>query len=107
MRPRLQTLLALALPTVLARASQAVITFADVIQVKHLGNTAIAATASGGLNSWMFIILPMGIAFITIAHAIVTTPEIICIQVLPRPPYQLPSASTPTAAPVDSRRIAM
>ncbi len=64
MRPRLQTLLALAMPMVLARASQSVITFADVIQVKDLGEGAIAATATGGLNVVGFIILPMGLAFI-------------------------------------------
>jgi MATE family multidrug resistance protein len=49
---------------VLARASQSVITFADAIQVKHLGPKAIAATATGGLNVLGFVILPMGVAFI-------------------------------------------
>ena len=42
MRPRLGSLLALALPMVLARASQSLITFADAIQVKDLGPRAIA-----------------------------------------------------------------
>jgi MATE family multidrug resistance protein len=64
MRPRLGSLLALALPMVLARASQSVITFADAIQVKDLGAGAIAATATGGLNVYGFVILPMGMAFI-------------------------------------------
>src|SRR5712671_6770968 len=64
MRSRLQTLLALAMPMVLARASQSVITFADAIQVKDLGEGAIAATATGGLNVVGFIILPMGTVFI-------------------------------------------
>jgi len=64
MRSRLGTLLALALPMVLARASQSVITFADAIQVKNLGSGAIAATATGGLNVFAFVILPMGMAFI-------------------------------------------
>ena len=49
---------------VLARASQSVITFADAIQVKDLGPGAIAATATGGLNVFGFVILPMGAAFI-------------------------------------------
>lgn len=49
---------------VLARASQSVITFADAIQVKHLGFKAIAATATGGLNVVGFVILPMGTVFI-------------------------------------------
>ncbi|MEP6865148.1 MAG: MATE family efflux transporter, partial [Deltaproteobacteria bacterium] len=64
MRSRLVTLLALALPMVLARATQSVITFADAIQVKDLGSDAIAATATGGLNTMTFVMLPMGLAFI-------------------------------------------
>lgn len=60
----LRTLLALALPMVLARASQSVITFADAIQVKHLGAGAITATATGGLNVFVIAILPMGTVFI-------------------------------------------
>jgi MATE family multidrug resistance protein len=61
---RLKLLLVLALPMVLARATQAVITFADVLQVKHLGSSAIAATATGGLNVLGLVILPMGTVFI-------------------------------------------
>jgi len=49
---------------VLARATQAGITFADAIQVKHLGKGAIAATATGGLNVMGLVILPMGTVFI-------------------------------------------
>lgn len=60
----LRTLLALALPMVLARATQAVITFADALQTKHLGAGALAATATGGLNLLGFVILPMGTVFI-------------------------------------------
>jgi MATE family multidrug resistance protein len=60
----LRTLLRLALPMVLARASQSMITFADAIQVKHLGYKAIAATATGGLNVIGFEILMMGTVFI-------------------------------------------
>ncbi len=63
-RAPLRTLIVLALPMVLARASQSVITFADAIQVKHLGAGAIAATATGGLNVMGFVILPMGTVFI-------------------------------------------
>jgi MATE family multidrug resistance protein len=63
-RAPLRTLIVLALPRVLARASQSVITFADAIQVKHLGAGAIAATATGGLNVMGFVILPMGTVFI-------------------------------------------
>jgi MATE family multidrug resistance protein len=60
----LRVLLKLAIPMMLARASQSVITFADVLQVKHLGTGAIAATATGGLNCLGLIILPMGTVFI-------------------------------------------
>jgi MATE family, multidrug efflux pump len=49
---------------VLARASQSVITFADALQVKHLGIQALAATATGGLNVMGFAILAMGTVFI-------------------------------------------
>ena len=59
-----RTLLALAMPMVLARATQSVITFADALQVKHLGSGALAATATGGLNVLGLVILPMGMVFI-------------------------------------------
>jgi MATE family multidrug resistance protein len=49
---------------VLARASQSVITFADAIQVKHLGYQAIAATATGGLNVLLVVTLAWGTVFI-------------------------------------------
>ncbi|HEY1546488.1 MAG TPA: MATE family efflux transporter [Kofleriaceae bacterium] len=64
MRARLAMLMRLALPMVVARATQSAITFADAIQVKHLGTDAIAAVATGGLNAQLFVFLPMGIAFI-------------------------------------------
>src|ERR1700729_2985140 len=64
MRARLATLMRLALPMVIARATQSAITFADAIQGKHLGTDAVAAGATGGLNAQLFVFLPMGIAFI-------------------------------------------
>jgi multidrug resistance protein, MATE family len=64
MQSRLGTLLALALPMVLARATQSVITFADALQVEHLGTGSLAATATGGLNVLGIVILPMGTVFI-------------------------------------------
>jgi multidrug resistance protein, MATE family len=60
----LRTLLLLALPMVLARATQSVMTFADALLVKHLGTDAIAASATGGFNVFLFAILPMGTVFI-------------------------------------------
>lgn len=64
MRPSLRNLLALALPMMAARASQAVITFADAIQIKGHGTRAIAAVATGGLNTIGVLILPMSTVYI-------------------------------------------
>lgn len=60
----LRALIVLALPMVLARATQSVMTFADALLVKHLGTGAIAASATGGFNVFLFAILPMGTVFI-------------------------------------------
>jgi MATE family multidrug resistance protein len=60
----LRALLALALPMVLTRSTQAVDGFADTYMVKDLGESAIAATATGSLNAFALIILPMGTVFI-------------------------------------------
>lgn len=60
----LRTLLLLAFPMVIARATQSVMSFADALMVEHLGTSAIAASATGGMNVYGFVILPMGIAFI-------------------------------------------
>ncbi len=60
----LRPLLLLALPMVLARATQSVMTFADALLVKHLGTDAIAASATGGFNVFLFAMLPMGIVYI-------------------------------------------
>ena len=60
----LRTLLALAWPIVLARATQSVIGFTDALMVAPLGKEALAATTTGGFNAFMFIILPMGTVFI-------------------------------------------
>jgi MATE family multidrug resistance protein len=47
-----------------ARASQGVITFADALQVKEHGTRAIAAVATGGLNTYGLVMLPMSTVFI-------------------------------------------
>lgn len=62
--PKLRDLLSLAMPMVLARASQSVITLADTLQTKHLGPEAIASVATGGLNIIGFCALAMGSVFI-------------------------------------------
>lgn len=63
-RAGVRALLALAIPMVLARASQSVITFADALQTKHLGAPALAATATGGFNVYLFSMLASGTVFI-------------------------------------------
>lgn len=60
----LRALLVLAMPMVLARATQSVMTFADALLVEHLGTDAIAASATGGFNVFLFVVLPMGLVFI-------------------------------------------
>jgi MATE family multidrug resistance protein len=63
-RPSLRALLALALPMVLARATQAVITACDAAFAAPLGSDELTAVTTGGLNTFFFIILPMGTVFI-------------------------------------------
>jgi len=60
----LRALLALAWPVILARATQSVIGFCDALMVAPLGEEALAAATTGGLNTVAFIILPMGTVFI-------------------------------------------
>lgn len=60
----LAPLLTLAMPMVLSRATQAVMTFADVVMVEHLGPGAITASGTGGFNVFLYMILPMGTVFI-------------------------------------------
>ncbi len=60
----IRALLVLALPMMMTRATQSVMTFADALLVEHLGPGAIAASATGGMNTYALIILPMGTVFI-------------------------------------------
>ncbi len=60
----LSAVLRLAWPIVLARATQAVIGFTDALMVAPLGQDSLAATTTGGLDAFAFIILPMGTVFI-------------------------------------------
>jgi MATE family multidrug resistance protein len=59
-----RTLIGLAWPIVLARATQSVMGFADGVMVAPLGEDALAATTTGAIDALALIILPMGIAFI-------------------------------------------
>jgi MATE family multidrug resistance protein len=60
----LKQLLILAWPIVLARATQSVVGFFDALMVAPLGEAALAATVTGALNTFAFIILPFGTVFI-------------------------------------------
>ncbi|MEW5742669.1 MAG: MATE family efflux transporter [Myxococcota bacterium] len=60
----LRTLLTLAWPVIVSRASQTVVSLSDTLMVAPLGAAALAATATGAVNSFTVLILPMGITFI-------------------------------------------
>jgi MATE family multidrug resistance protein len=60
----LRTLLAIAWPVVLARATQAVVGLGDALMVSPLGEDALTATTTAAVNSFSAIILPMGTVFI-------------------------------------------
>ena len=63
------TLLKLAGPIMISRASQTIVGLSDALLVAHLGAAALAATATGALNSYTVLILPMGITFIVSSFA--------------------------------------
>jgi MATE family multidrug resistance protein len=65
----LRTLLTLAWPIVIGRASQTIIGLSDTLMVAHLGAAALASTATGGMNAFTLLILPMGITFIVSSFA--------------------------------------
>lgn len=67
--PRLGTLLALAWPVVIARATQAVIGFCDALMIAPYGEDALAAVTTGALNAFALVIFPMGVAFIVQSFA--------------------------------------
>jgi MATE family multidrug resistance protein len=64
-----KTLLALAWPVIVSRASQTVVSLSDALMVAPLGAVALAATATGATNSFTLLILPMGITFIVSSFA--------------------------------------
>lgn len=64
MSPTLRTLLLLAWPIVVSRATQTVVGLADALMVAHLGPTSLAAATTGALNTFLVLILPMGTVLI-------------------------------------------
>jgi multidrug resistance protein, MATE family len=63
-RPSLKKLLHLAWPVVLTRSTQSIIGLSDALMVARLGADALAATATGALNTFTVAIVPFGIVFI-------------------------------------------
>lgn len=61
---KLKTLLALAWPIIVSRASQTVVGLSDAIMVAELGASALAATATGATNAFTLFIFPLGVVFI-------------------------------------------
>ncbi|MGD9601218.1 MAG: MATE family efflux transporter [Gammaproteobacteria bacterium] len=59
-----RTLLTLAWPVIVSRSTQVVVGLADALMIAHLGESALAATTTGGLNAFAGFIFPMGIAFV-------------------------------------------
>jgi MATE family multidrug resistance protein len=67
--PGLATLLGLAWPVVISRASQVVVGLSDAVMVAHLGETSLAATTTGAMNAFTLFIFPMGVVFIVGSYA--------------------------------------
>jgi len=64
-----RTLLRLAWPIVLARATQSVVGFTDAAMVAPLGQDELAATTTGALDTYALIIFPMGVGMIVQSFA--------------------------------------
>jgi multidrug resistance protein, MATE family len=62
--PTFRSLLKLALPMVISRSTQTLVSFADLLMVAPLGTQAIAATATGATNSYALLIFPLGTCFL-------------------------------------------
>ena len=68
-RPTLVQLLALAGPVVISRAAQVVVGFTDAAMVGQLGESALAATTTGAMNTFNILVLPMGIVMVVQSFA--------------------------------------
>jgi MATE family multidrug resistance protein len=64
-----RTLILLAWPVVIARATQSLVGLADSLFVAPLGEAQLAATTTGALDSFALMILPFGVAFIVQSFA--------------------------------------
>lgn len=68
-RATLSSLLALAWPLIISRASQVVVGLSDAVLVADLGAASLAATATGATNAFTVMILPLGVTFIVASFA--------------------------------------
>ncbi|MCI0573670.1 MAG: MATE family efflux transporter [Myxococcaceae bacterium] len=69
LRTGLRPLLRLAWPIVISRSTQVIIGLGDALMVAHLGESGLAATSAGAFNTYVFLILPMGVVFIVSSFA--------------------------------------
>jgi multidrug resistance protein, MATE family len=67
--PGLKSLLGLAWPVIISRASQVVVGLSDAVMVAHLGETPLAATTTGAMNAFTLFIFPMGVVFIVSSYS--------------------------------------
>src|SRR5690606_5806532 len=67
--PSVRILMTLAWPMIVARASQAVIGFADALMVAPLGEDDLDALPTGAMNTYSIALLPMGVVFIAQSFA--------------------------------------
>ena len=65
----LRELLTLAWPVVLSRSTQSIVGLCDALMSARLGNEALAAVTTGGINLFSFGVLPMGTVFIVQSFA--------------------------------------
>ena len=68
-RPTITQLLSLAAPVVVSRSAQVVVGFTDAAMVGQLGESALAATTTGAMNTFNILVLPMGIVFVVQSFA--------------------------------------
>ena len=67
--PGLKSLLNLAWPVIISRASQVVVGLSDALMIAHLGEDALAATTTGAMNAFTLFIFPMGVVFIVASYS--------------------------------------
>jgi multidrug resistance protein, MATE family len=68
-RPSVGQLWALALPIVISRSAQVVVGITDAVMVGALGETALAATTTAGMNTFNILVFPMGVVFVVQSFA--------------------------------------